>query len=156
MLLFTGVVSASNLTNKQRLSSDTLKNGKNYLLFSKTKDIQTVVFSKKKKSAKEEVKIHFGLPQIIPPTNNVFNSTIIVEKKYKAEDAEAFVFDKIKILKGKYTDVVITKETFTRNLFTLTGIEFPLRLQLISREQVVDLELTEVGDWEITIELKNN
>lgn len=147
---------ASETSYFHKLENDTLKKGKNYVLFSKSKDIQNVIFSKNKKSQAQEVKIHFGLPTAVPVTKSVFSTTIDVEKKYKAEDAAAFVFDGIKIIKGKYSKVETTKETFTRNLFTFTNIEFPLRLLLTSKDQTIDLELVEAGDWDINIELKNN
>lgn len=148
--------SATNSYSSTKLSIDTLKKGKNYILFSKTKNVQNVIFSKSKKSTEQKVMIHFGIPTAVPVTKSVFSTTIDVEKKYKEEDAANFVFDKIYIAKGKYANVETTKETFTRNLFTFTGVEFPLRLQLTSKDQVIDLELTEAGEWDINIELKNN
>ena len=148
--------SAKSSSDINKLNSDTLKKGKNYLLFSKTKGIENVIFSKNKKSTAQLVKIHFGIPTAVPVTKSVFGATMKIERRYTQEDAAAFVFDKIFIVKGKYTNVEITNETFTRNLFTFKNVEFPLRLQLTSKDQVIDLELTEAGDWDINIELKNN
>ena len=148
--------SAHNLEFNSLTQSDTLKKGKNYILFSKTKEIESVRFVKNKKATTNSLKVHFGLPPVIPPTNNVFNSTMEVVKKYKPEDGALFVFDKITILSGKYDRIQTTAETNSRNLLTFTGLEFPLRLNLIWGKESVDLELTEAGEWDITIEIKNN
>lgn len=148
--------SANYIGTNPLLQSDTLKKGKNYILFNKSKEIESVRFVKNKKATTSSLKVHFGLPPIIPPTNNVFNSTMEVVKKYKPEDGALFVFDKITILSGKYDHIQTTAETNSRNLLTFTGLEFPLRLNLIWGKESVDLELTEAGEWDITIEIKNN
>ena len=65
-------------------------------------------------------------------------------------------FDKIDILKGKYDDIKVNPDTKYRNLFTFTGLEFPIRLKLTSGLEVIDFEILEAGEWNIDIELKNN
>ncbi len=136
------------------LPSDTLKKGKNYILFSKSENIDNVSFSKSKKSKENIVYIRFGFPAPIPTSNSV-NATVISSKRYN-EGGSIPIFDKIDILKGNYAEIKNDKDTKYRNLFTFTGVEFPLRLKLNSGKENVDLEFTEAGEWNIEIELKNN
>ncbi len=133
---------------------DTLKKGKNYLLFSKSKNIESVNFSKNKKGKENLVYIRFGFPSPIP-TSNAVNATVITSKRYN-EDGSIPIFDKIDILKGKYDDIVLDKDTKVRNLYTLKGVEYPLHLKLTSGNESTEIELTEAGTWDISIELKNN
>lgn len=146
--------SAKNNFTPNHLPSDTLKKGKNYLLISKSENVENVNFSKSKKSKENIVYIRFGFPAPIP-SSNVANGQVITSKRYK-EGGILPVFDKIDILKGNYTEITTAKDTKYRSLFTLTGVEFPLRLKLTSGTDTIDLELTEAGEWNMEIELKNN
>ena len=135
-------------------TQDTLKKGKNYILFAKTENISNVDFKKDKKGKENIVYIRFGYPTPIPSSNTI-SSNVITSKRYN-EDSTAPIFDKIDILKGKYIDIEMSKDTKVRNLYKLTGVEFPLQLKLISGSESVQLEVTEAGEWNIGIELKNN
>jgi hypothetical protein len=137
-----------------KLPADTLKKGKNYLLFSKSENINNIRFSKEKKSTDNVLNITFGYPAPIPSSNAV-NGTVITSKRYN-EDGAAPIFDKIDILKGNYAAVKTNKDTKYRNSFTFTSVEYPLRLKLFSGAESIDLELTEAGEWNLWIELKNN
>jgi hypothetical protein len=153
----TGLVfssSAKNNFNVNDFALDTLKKGKNYLLFSKSENVENVSFSKSKKSKENVIYLRFGFPAPIP-TSNVANAQVITSKRYK-EGGVLPVFDKIDILKGNYAEITTAKDTKYRSLFTLTGVEFPLRLKLTSGTDTIDLELIEAGEWNMEIELKNN
>lgn len=144
----------SNAQTNQSNSTDTLKKGNNYALFSKTENIARVDISKNKKQKENKVFIKFGFPTPIP-TSNTITSNVISSKRYN-EDGSVPVFDKIDILKGKYDDIVVSKDTKFRNLFTISGIKFPLHLKLTSGLETIEFELNEPGQWDISIELKNN
>jgi len=146
--------SAEKITSPEKLQSDTLKKGKNYILFSKSGNVENISFSKSKKSQENKVYIRFGFPAPIP-SSNVTNGQIITSKRYK-EGGTLPVFDKIDIIKGNYAEITTAKDTKYRSLFTLTGVEYPLRLKLTSGTETIDLELTEAGEWNMEIELKNN
>lgn len=135
--------------------SDTLKKGKNYILYSKTAEVERVAFSKSRKSKDNIVYIRFGFPAPAPSSNSNNTAVLQSNRKYKEDDALPN-FEKIDILKGKYEDIKVSKETKYKNLFTFTGIEFPLRLKLNSGKETIDLEVTEAGEWNLDIELKNN
>jgi hypothetical protein len=134
---------------------DTLKKGKNYTLFAKSNNIESVIFNKLKKSKENVVWIRFGFSTPIP-TSNTINATVLQSNRKYTEDGSVPVFDKIDILSGKYEAIKMSKDTNVRNLFKLTNAEFPLRLKLYSGKESIDLELTEAGEWNIGIELKNN
>ncbi|RZK52238.1 MAG: hypothetical protein EOO91_19690 [Pedobacter sp.] len=134
--------------------SDTLKKGKNYILFSKSENVGKADFSKNKKPKENKVYIRFGFPTPIP-TSNAINSNVISSKRYN-EDGSIPIFEKIDILEGKYEGIVLNKDTKVRNLYTLTDVEFPLHLKLNSGAETIEFELTEAGEWDILIELKNN
>ncbi|SFH38804.1 hypothetical protein [Pedobacter insulae] len=155
LLAFTSTTASSNNNvNANSLPSDTLKKGKNYFLFNKSKNVESVDFRKNKKSKDNIIYLRFGLASPIP-TSNAVNATVISSKRYK-EDGSLPVFDKIDILKGKYADVVMSKHSKIKNLFLFSGVEFPLRLKLHSDKEFIDLELTEAGEWNIEINLENN
>jgi hypothetical protein len=137
----------SNAQTNKINPADTLKKGKNY-------NIDRVDISKNKKQKDDKVFIRFGFPTPIP-TSNAITSNVITSKRYN-EDGSVPVFDKIDILKGKYEDIVVSKDTKVRNLFTISRIEFPLHLKLTSGAEIIEFELNEAGQWDIWIELKNN
>ncbi|TKC07964.1 hypothetical protein FA048_12425 [Pedobacter polaris] len=156
ILSFFGLIASAKSNYKSpTLNLDTLKKGKNYNLFSKSSNIASVSFSKSKKSKENLVYIRFGFPTPIP-TSNAINGTVLQGNRRYTEDGSVPVFDKIDIIKGKYLDVKLSKDTNMRNLFTLSGLEFPLHLKLYSGKESVDLEVNEAGEWNIGIELKNN
>ncbi len=135
------------------LQIDTLKKGKNYFLFSKSSRIDFVSISKSKKAKDTIIYIRFGYPTPIP-TSNTINGTVI--SAHKNKESNVPVFDKIDIIKGNYADIKVEKETLLKNLFTITGAKFPLSLKLTSGKEIIDFELTEGGEWDIRIDLKNN
>ena len=147
-------LSAKSDLNFNKLQLDTLTKGKNYLLFSKSDNVDNVTFSKSKKSKENIVYIRFGFPTPVPSSNSV-NGTVITSKRYR-EGGVLPIFDKIDIIKGNYAEIKNDKDTKYRSLFTFTGVEFPLQLKLISGNDNIYLELTEAGQWNIEIELKNN
>ena len=136
------------------IPTDTLKKGKGYNLFSKTAKINSIVFNKKKKTNDHIIYIYFGYPEPVP-TSNAIRSNVIGGKMVESRD-NLPKFDKIDILKGKYDDIKVNPDTKYRNLFTFTGLEFPIRLKLTSGLEVIDFEILEAGEWNIEIELKNN
>ena len=135
--------------------TDTLKKGKNFNLFNKSVNIDRVDISKNKKSAERIVYIRFGIPKPMPTSNTVSGTVLQSNRKY-TEDGKLPLFDKIDIIKGNYADIKIDKETNFKNIFTLTNVEFPIRLKLLSGKESVEFELNEFGKWDIDIELKNN
>lgn len=147
-------VAANNKQNDVQARLDTIKKGKNYTLFSKSENVESVTFSKKKKSNSDIIYIRFGLttPE---PTFGRINGTVITSKRYK-EDGTIPIFDKIEIIKGKYEDIKMSKHTKIKNLFAFLKPEFPIRLKLISGNEYIDLELLEAGEWDLEISLKNN
>lgn len=153
-LLASNDIAAKNREYTHQLAPDTLKKGKNYLLFSKSEEVESVNFSKSKKSKENIIYLRFGFATPVP-SSNVTNGQIISSKRYK-EDGSIPVFDKIDILKGKYADVIMSKDTKIKNLFSFTGVEYPVRLKLHSGKEIIDLELTEAGEWNLEIDLKNN
>lgn len=136
------------------LQIDTLKKGKIYNLFSKTDQINTVEITKKKKPKQNGIYIYFGYPTSMPTSNAIKGNVIGGKMGESREDLP--LFDKIEILNGKYEEIKVSPDTKYRNLFTLTGLEFPIRLKLKSGLETIDFELLEVGEWNIDIELKNN
>ncbi|WP_316772811.1 hypothetical protein [Pedobacter frigiditerrae] len=155
LLTFSLKSNANHVNDFNYHQSDTLKKGTNYILFSKSENIESVSFSKSKKSKENIVYIKFGFPTPIPSSNGIQGNILQSNRKY-TEDGSVPVFDKIDILNGKYADIKMSKDTNVRNLFKLTDAEFPLRLKLHSGKESIDLEFTEAGEWNISIELKNN
>lgn len=133
---------------------DTLKKGKGYVLFTKTNKINSVDISEKKKPKANIIYIYFGYPAPLP-TSNAIRSNVIGGKMGETR-ADMPLFDKIDIITGKYEDIKVSPDTKYRNLFQLTGIEFPIRLKLKSGLEVVDFEIAKAGEWRIAVELKNN
>lgn len=133
--------------------TDTLKKGKNYNLFSKTDNISNVSFNQNKKKKDIIVVIRLGYPT--PETqNNTVGGAVQASKSRFAESEPVPVFDKIEILKGKYENIKVEGETYLKNKFTLSELEFPLHLKLISGKDIIELELLEAGFWNLAIELK--
>lgn len=157
-LLFTFIILSFSLNSSAKtnlnLAIDTLKKGKNYTIFSKTDQISSIDITKKKKAKQNEIYIYFGYPTTMPASNAI-KGNVIGGKMGENRD-NLPLFDKIEILNGKYEDIKVSPDTKYRNLFTLTGLEFPLRLKLKSGLETIDFELLEVGEWNIDIELKNN
>lgn len=153
LLAFGFAASASTLPKNDIFQTDTLKKGKNYILFSKSEQIDNVFFSKAKKPKEQVLRIHFGYPTPIPTSNTISSNVISAHKK---KDNQLPVFDKIDIISGNYKDIKVERETDLKNLFTFTDLQFPLRLKLTSGKDTLDLELTEAGEWDIRIDLKNN
>lgn len=145
----------SNAQANKSNSIDTLKKGKNYTLFNKSINIDRVDISKNKKSAERVILIHFGFPKPMPTSNTVSGTVLQSNRKY-TEDGKLPVFDKIDIVKGNYSDIKVDKETNFKNIFTLTNVEFPVHLKLLSGKETIEFELNEPGQWDISIELKNN
>ena len=153
--LFTLLYSFSAVAqNENTIPIDTLKKGKGYNLFSKTAKINSIVINKKKKPKANMIYIYFGFPEPIP-TSNAIRSNVLGGKMVESRD-NLPKFDKIDILTGKYDEIKVNPDTKYRNLFTFTGLEFPIRLKLTSGLEVVDFEILEAGEWNIDIELKNN
>lgn len=146
--------SASSNHNSISFITDTLKKGKNYILFSKTENITNVSFSQNKKK-ENLISIRFGYPNPMAPTNTIGGAIQTSNSNYGTKKAVP-VFDKIEILGGKYEDIKVEKENDLRNRFILSGLQFPLKLKLISGKEVIELELQEAGFWNLAIELKNN
>lgn len=157
-VLFTlNIAKASTYNNTKTiyLQSDTLKKGKNYLLFNKTLNIDNVRFTKNKKSKKTILFITYGFPTPIPSSNTVNATVLQGNRKYKADDALP-VFEKIDIINGNYKDIKVEKINAQKSLFTFSGLEFPLHLKLKSGAETIEFKLMEAGQWDIDIELKNN
>ena len=140
--------------NSPIIHTDTLKKGKGYNLFNKTVQINSIDFSKKKKAKDSVIYIYFGYPTAIP-TSNAIKGNVIGGKMGEVRD-HLPLFDKIDVLSGKYEEIKVSPDTKYRNLFTFTGLQFPIRLKLKSGLEEIDFELLEPGEWNIDIELKNN
>ena len=132
---------------------DTIKKDKNYVLVSKTENVGFLSL-KKLKNPGELLTVRFGFPTPIPVSNRV--GTAVQGDINRGGDPELPTFDKIEIIKGKYSDVKAEKDTKYRTLFTFTGIEFPLHLNLYSGKEMIDFMLLTPGNWSMNIELKNN
>lgn len=140
--------------NNLSLPADTLKKGKGYIMFHKTSAINSVEIAQKKTAKANGIYIYFGYPTPVP-TSNAIRSNVIGGKMGEKRD-DIPLFDKIDIITGKYEDIKVSRDTKYRNLFKLTGLEFPIRLKLKSGLEVVDFEISKAGEWRIEIELKNN
>ncbi|WP_199140268.1 hypothetical protein [Pedobacter sp. ASV12] len=155
LFLFIGIATANaSIIKNSNLQTDTLKKGKNYILFNKSANIDEVNFSVNKKKENVLV-IRFGYPNPGAPTNNI-NGAIQQSKTQYGEPEAIPVFDKIEIVKGKYENIKVEKENTLRNRFTLTELQFPLHLKLTSGKETIEFELQEAGYWNMAIMLKKN
>ena len=155
-VLFTlNVANASSSMKSFYLQSDTLKKGKNYLLFSKTENIENIRFTKNKKSKENILYITYGFPTPIPSSNTVNATVLQGNRKYKVDDTLP-EFEKIDIIAGIYKDIKVEKINALKSLFTFSTLEFPLHLKLKSGVETIEFKLMEAGEWNIEIELKNN
>lgn len=136
------------------IQTDTLKKGKNYILFNKSENIDDVSFSSNKKKENLLV-IRYGYPNPGAPTNNI-NGAIQQSRTKYGEPEPIPVFDKIEIIKGKYENIKVEKENDLRNRFTFSQLEFPLHLKLTSGKETIEFELQEAGYWNLAIMLKKN
>lgn len=153
-MAFGFAANASALQKNSIVQTDTLKKGKNYILFSKSANIDEVNFSSNKKKESILV-IRYGYPNPGAPTNNI-NGAIQQSRTNYGEPQAIPVFDKIEIVKGKYEDIKVEKENDLRNRFTLTGLQFPLQLKLTSGKETIEFELQEAAYWNLAIMLKKN
>lgn len=155
LFLLVGVATANASINKNgNLQTDTLKKGKNYILFNKSANIDEVNFSVNKKKENTLV-IRYGYPNPGAPTNNI-NGAIQQSRTQYGEPEAIPVFDKIEIVKGKYENINVEKENSLRNRFTFTDLQFPLHLKLTSGKETIEFELQEAGYWNLAIMLKKN
>ncbi|MEE1945319.1 hypothetical protein VRU48_09380 [Pedobacter sp. KR3-3] len=155
LFLFIGMATANASINKNgNLQTDTLKKGKNYILFNKSANIDEVSFSVNKKKESTLV-IRYGYPNPGAPTNNI-NGAIQQSKTQYGEPEAIPVFDKIEIVSGKYENIKVEKENTLRNRFTFTDLQFPLHLKLTSGKETIEFELQEAGYWNMAIMLKKN
>lgn len=131
---------------------DTLKKTNQYVLYSKTANINDVFISKNKKSKENivYVKISFATVQ---SNSNAIKTAVLQGNKQYGEDYHPTISN-VKILKGKYEDMKGEAVSKTASLYTFTKLEFPLHLQVSLMGEIIDFELLEPGKWDIDLKLK--
>jgi hypothetical protein len=150
-VIFATPLMASTYLNRPILA-DTIKKS-NYTIFSKSSTVENLSINKNKKSTEEVLTIRFGYPNVMP-TNTIGGA--IQTSKQAVDSGVAPEIKNVVIVNGKYEDMGVVKDGSKRNKYTLTGLKFPLRLQIKSNTDIIDVELNEPGKWNIDIELKNN
>jgi len=131
--------------------TDTLQKTNQYLLFSKTPDIENVEFSRSKKSKDQLLFIKIDYAKT--GTNSSENKTGVQSSRQFGDSANPTISN-VRIITGKYTDMKADAVTKTATLYTLTGLQFPLRLQVFLMGEIFDFELLEPGKWNIDLILK--
>lgn len=127
-----------------------------YKLHSKTAQVENVDFKKNNKSKDKVLYIKIGNSGEVKLNNNLNNTAVQGGQRYKKVDESVPEFESIKILSGKYEDIKVERSGQSNNVYTLTGLTFPLRLELHTGKEVIDMEVIEAGKWNININLKNN
>lgn len=142
---------ASSSIKYRLIEIDTLQGTTQYHLFSKTSNIESVQFGKSKKS--KELILYFKIDYAKAGTNSNENKTG-VQSPRQFGDSTNPVISNVRIITGKYTEMKADAITKTATLYTLTGLQFPLRLQVFFMGEILDFELAEPGKWNIDLILK--
>jgi len=153
LVLFLSISYIANSAEKSLPAlTDTLKKTDQYLLFNKTANIEEVNLIKNKKSKDQILYIKIGFAKTESNSNTVKTAILQGNKQY--QDANNPTISEVKILKGKYEDMKAETVTKTSTLYTLTGLEFPLRLNIMFMGETLDFELLEPGKWDVDLILK--
>ncbi|WP_231424570.1 hypothetical protein [Pedobacter sp. Leaf250] len=132
--------------------TDTLKKTSQYVLYSKTENINDIFISKNKKSKDNIVSVKISFASVQSNSNAIKTAVLQGNKQY-GEDNHPTI-SSVKILKGKYEDMKGEAASKTASLYTFTKLEFPLHLQVSFMGEIVDFELLEPGKWDIDLKLK--
>jgi len=132
--------------------TDTLKKTSQYVLYSKTANINDVFISKNKKSKENVIYIKVSFATVQTNSNAIKTAVLQGNKQY-GEDNHPTISN-VKILKGKYEDMKGEAASKTASLYTFTKLEFPLHLQVSLMGEIIDFELSEPGKWDIDLKLK--
>lgn len=153
LVLFLSISYVANSAEKSfPVLTDTLKKTGQYLLFSKTANIEDATIIKNKKSKDQILYIKIGFTKAESNSNAVKTAVLQGNKQY--QEANNPTISEVKILKGKYEDMKAEAVTKTSTLYTLTGLEFPLRLSIMFMGETLDFELLESGKWDVDLILK--
>lgn len=131
---------------------DTLKKTSQYLLISKSENVNEVFISRNKKSKDQVLYLKIGFMQADVNSNTVKTAILQGDKQYG--EAKNPTISNVKILKGKYADMKAEAASKTATLYTLTNLEFPLHLAVEFMGESLDFELLEPGKWDIDVNLK--
>ncbi len=143
------VFASENLSTK---TTDTLKKTSQYILISKTENINEVFISRNKKSKEQVLYLKIGFMSTDANSNTVKTAILQGNKQYG--EATNPTISNVKILKGKYVDMKAETASKTATLYTLTNPEFPLHLVVEFMGESLDFELLEPGKWDIDVNLK--
>ena len=153
LALFLSISYVANSAEKSfPVLTDTLKKTGQYVLFSKTANIEDVTLTKNKKSKDQILYIKIGFTKTESNSNAVKTAVLQGNKQY--QDANNPAISEVKILNGKYEDMKAETVTKTSTLYTLTGLAFPLRLNIMFMGETLDFELLEPGKWDVDLILK--
>jgi len=132
--------------------TDTLKKTSQYLLISKSENVNEVFISRNKKSKDQILYLKIGIMQADANSNAVKTAILQGNKQY-GETMNPTISN-VRIIKGKYADMKAEAASKTATLYTLTGLEFPLHLVIEFMGESLDFELLEPGKWDIDVNLK--
>ncbi|WP_124557828.1 hypothetical protein [Pedobacter sp. KBW01] len=139
------------LTNK----TDTIKTT-TYKVLGKSKNIESVEIRKSKKTG-HIVYITIGKKKLNAINNNSTAYGVVGKSEsVEAKSETGPVFDNIEVLNGGYDNIKVDKKSTSQNFYTLTNINFPLRLRMHAGTEYIDFELKEAGRWDVDIKYKNN
>ena len=150
-LLLITTQQAFSKVNGPLLRTDTLQKTNQYLLFSKGENIDNVRFSRNKKSKDETLFINIDYAKT--SSGSGVNQTG-VQSPRQFGNADNPTISNVRIILGKYTDMKADAVTKTATLYTLSGLQFPLRLQVFVMGEIIDFELSEPGRWNVDLILK--
>ncbi|KIA92190.1 hypothetical protein OC25_18075 [Pedobacter kyungheensis] len=137
------------------VKTDTTKTS-TYKVLGKSKNIESVEIRKSKKSG-QIVYITVGKKKLTSVNNNSTAYGVVGKSEsVEAKSETGPIFDNIEVLNGGYDNIKVDKKSTTQNFYTLTNINFPLRLRLHAGTEYIDFELKEAGRWDVDINYKNN
>jgi len=152
LILFLGISLNSFSSEKELFTKiDTLKKTEQYLLFSKTSNINDVFFNKNKKSTESILYFKIGY-ETEQSNSNAIKTAVQGGQQYG--DANQPTIAEVKILKGKYGEMKAETASKTSSLYTLTELEFPLHLQVKILNETIEFELLQPGKWNVDLILK--
>ncbi|MGM9475071.1 hypothetical protein ACS5PU_01525 [Pedobacter sp. GSP4] len=127
-----------------------------YTVLAKSQNIESVEIRKSKKSG-QIVFITIGKKKLSAVNNNSTGYGVVgTSESAEVRNQTGPTFDNIEVLNGGYDSIKVDKKSTTQNFYTLTNINFPLRLRLHAGTELIDFELKEPGRWDVDINYKNN
>lgn len=137
------------------IKTDTIKTS-TYKVLEKSKNIESVEIRKSKKTG-HIIYITIGRKKLNSANNNSTAYGLVGKSEsVEAKSETGPVFDNIEVLNGGYDNIKVDKKSTTQNFYTLTNINFPLRLRMHAGTEYIDFELKEAGRWDVDINYKNN